>query len=127
MLFDQVMAAFKLPKATPDEVAARDAAVTAATLKAAKAPLDVMRAATALMPDLRFTAERGNPAAASDAAVGALMAKACVHGSAYNVLINLKSLGENPEVPALREACDAIRNACDAGAAEVLALVEQKL
>lgn len=125
--FDRVMAAFKLPKTTPEEIARRDAAVVAATLNAAKAPLDVMRAATALLPDLVFVAEKGNPSAASDAAVGALMVRTCVEGSAYNVLINLKSLPATAETAALAAACKDVRARCAADAEAVLKTVDAKL
>ena len=91
------------------------------------APLDVMRTAVALLPDLLFVAEQGNPNAASDAAVGALMVKTCVHGSAYNTLINVKSLGEHPMAAPLKADCQTIRAACDSFAAMVLATVEAKL
>jgi glutamate formiminotransferase / formiminotetrahydrofolate cyclodeaminase len=125
--FDRVMAAFKLPKATPPEVAARDAAILEATLAASRAPLDVMRAAAALFSDLKYVAEHGNPSAASDAAVGALMARTCVHGSAYNVLINVKALGDHKEAAPLRAACEEIRARVDRDAADVLKLVDAKL
>ena len=107
--------------------AARDAALNTALVDAALAPLDVMRTAVALLPDLLFVAEQGNPNAASDAAVGALMVKTCVHGSAYNTLINVKSLGEHPMAAALKADCQTIRAACDSFAAMVLATVEAKL
>jgi glutamate formiminotransferase / formiminotetrahydrofolate cyclodeaminase len=125
--YDRVMGAYKLPKATPEEAAKREAVLNAALVDAAKAPLDVMRTATALLPDLLFVAEHGNPNAASDAAVGALMVKTCVHGSAYNTLINAKSLGAHPEAAPLKSACETIRAACDAEAAKVLATVDAKL
>jgi glutamate formiminotransferase/formiminotetrahydrofolate cyclodeaminase len=125
--FDFVMAAFKLPKATPAEIAARDAAIAAATVDAAKAPLAVMREAVALLPDLLYVAEKGNPAAVSDAGVGALMVRTCVHGSAYNVLINVKGLGAHPEAGPLAAECRDVRAACDAAADRVLKIVDAKL
>ena len=125
--FDQVMAAFKLPKTTPAEIAARDARIAQATIDAAKAPLDVMREAVALLPDLLYVAEKGNPAAASDAAVGALMIRTCVHGSAYNTLINVKSLGAHPEAAPLAAACREVRAACDLAADRVLSTVDATL
>lgn len=125
--YDRVMAAYKLPKATPADETTRNAAITHTLIDAAHAPLNAMRAAAALLPDLLTVAEKGNPNAASDAAVGALLIQACVHGSAYNVLINAKSLGDHPEAARLREATATVRAAVDTGARAVLTAVDRAI
>ncbi|HUU44290.1 MAG TPA: glutamate formimidoyltransferase [Acidobacteriota bacterium] len=87
--FDQVMAARKLPKDTDGEIAARDAAINAATREAAAVPLEVMRNAFAAMQLAQICAEKGNVNSVSDAGVASQMARAAVVGAGLNVKINL--------------------------------------
>lgn len=109
LLFDRVMAAYKLPKTTPAEEATRKAAVEEATLIAAHGPFGLMKTAAATLPTLLETAEKGNPAAASDAAVGALLVRACVEGAAYNVMINVGQMKGHPEADGLAAATATLR------------------
>ena len=107
--FDAVMAAFKLPKATDEEKAARTEAVQAATLAATLAPLRVMQAAgDALM--LALTVARfGNQNAASDVHVGVSLLLAAVGGANENVEINLPSLANESRRLKLREDAATVR------------------
>lgn len=90
--FNQVMAAFKLPKGTDEEKAARSAAIQDATKGAALVPLTVMERSLQAMELAREIADLGNPNAISDAGVSGLMGYAAVKGAAYNVQINLLSI-----------------------------------
>jgi glutamate formiminotransferase/formiminotetrahydrofolate cyclodeaminase len=90
--FNRVLAAFGLPKDTPEERAARERAVQEATRGAIETPLDVMRVAVEAMEVTRRMAEQGLPSSVSDAGVGALCARAAVRGAGYNVRINLGGL-----------------------------------
>lgn len=90
--FNQIMDAFKLPKGSDDEKKARSAAIQAATKNAIEVPLRTMRLALRTMDLLEAMAQRGNPNSASDVGVGALCARAAVHGAYLNVQINVPSL-----------------------------------
>ncbi|MCD6285768.1 MAG: cyclodeaminase/cyclohydrolase family protein, partial [Anaerolineae bacterium] len=90
--FDELMAAFRLSKATPEETAKRSATIQASTRGAIEVPLRTMRAAVRSMEVTKAMAEIGNPNAASDAAVGALCARAAVRGAYFNVRINLEGI-----------------------------------
>ena len=90
--FNEVMAAYKLPKATEEEKTARLAAIQQSMKKAALLPLgvagdclEVLKLAGRILPI-------GNANAASDAAVSGLMAYAALQGAVYNVKINLGSI-----------------------------------
>ena len=87
--FDSVMAAFKLPKSTDAEKAARDAAIEDATQTASNVPLTVMKAALKVLKLTLVVADKGNENSITDAGVAGLMGKAAVDGAAYNVLVNL--------------------------------------
>lgn len=90
--FNRIMAAFQLPKSSPEEAAARTEAIENATLYAAQVPLETMEAAVETFSLLQAMAEQGNPASASDAGVGALAARSAVLGAELNVRINVAGL-----------------------------------
>ena len=64
--FDQVMAAYRLPKATDAEKAARKQAIQPALGAATDAPLETLRTAADALAQARAVAAFGNPSAASD-------------------------------------------------------------
>ena len=64
--FDGVMVAFKMPKETDEEKAARSAAIQAGYEHAASVPLEIARAAVDLMELAEDATAMGNPQAASD-------------------------------------------------------------
>lgn len=125
--FDRVMEAFKLPKATDDERAARADAIEAATLAAARVPLRTMQAAMEAFPLLRQMAQHGNPASVSDAGVGALAARAAVLGAELNVKINAASLSDKDTASSLVSQAEEIAaRACEAEK-EILSIVNSKI
>jgi glutamate formiminotransferase/formiminotetrahydrofolate cyclodeaminase len=99
--FDQVITAFKLPKETPEEEETRRQAIQAATLAAARAPLETARAALAVQELALEAAQIGNLNAISDAASGATLARASLLASAYNVRINSLSLEDRATIDSL--------------------------
>ena len=92
--FNRIMDALGLPKGTPEEKAARAAALEEATLYAATVPLKTMEAALKALPLALEMARKGNPASASDAGVAALAALAAIRGAALNVRINAAGLAD---------------------------------
>ena len=87
--YDEVVAAYKLPKSTDAEKAARKAAIGNAMRLATDVPLETARAAAALVAKSRIVAEHGNPNAKSDAGVAEQLARAAFAGAALNVETNL--------------------------------------
>jgi len=90
--FDQVMAAFRLPKETPEQQAARSRAIQQAYKAAVEPPMQVCTRSLRVLELALHVAEQGNPGAASDAGVGALLAVTALEGGALNVQINLGSI-----------------------------------
>ena len=90
--FNAVMAAYKLPKNTPDAQAARESAIQAAITRAAEVPLSTARYALAAMELAQVVAQKGNVNAITDAATAGWMAMASIQGAALNVRINATSV-----------------------------------
>ena len=90
--FDQVTAAFKLPKESAEDKAKRTAAIQAAYKAAAELPLNVARRVAQGMPLIETVRQRGNKNAASDALSAAFQANAAIAGALANVKINLDSI-----------------------------------
>lgn len=92
--YDLVTSAYKRPKGTDEEKAARKDAIQAALRAATEAPLATMRACDAVIREGSVVARAGNPAAASDVFVGIELALAGLRGAEKNVAINLGSLAD---------------------------------
>ena len=90
--FDQVMAAFRMPKETPEQQAARSQAIQQAYRTAVEPPMRVCTRSLRVLELALQVAEQGNPSAASDAGVAALLAATALEGGALNVQINLGSI-----------------------------------
>ena len=86
--FNQIMAAFALPKNSESEQLIRKKAIEDATRNAIEVPIKVMQLAFSSMEMIKTMAETGNPNSVSDAGVGALCARAAVEGAFLNVKIN---------------------------------------
>src|SRR5271169_6461398 len=90
--FDQVMAAYKLPKETSNEQVQRDAAIQKALQGAANVPLEVARKSAEVFEVLGRLEPISSPSMHSDVRVGRLMAAAGARGVLENVAINLESI-----------------------------------
>jgi glutamate formiminotransferase/formiminotetrahydrofolate cyclodeaminase len=104
--FEAVMGAYRLPKETPDQESAREAAIQRATLNAAHVPLKVAEGALKVMERAGRAAEIGNKNAISDAASAAAMAQASLMAASYNVRINVAAL---PDPAAGKQFLDQVR------------------
>lgn len=90
--FEAVMAAFRLPKTSDQEQAARAEAVEAATQHAAEVPLEAAQLATRVLELAAELAETANINAVSDSGSAGAMAGAALHAAALNVKINAASI-----------------------------------
>jgi formiminotetrahydrofolate cyclodeaminase len=122
--YTQVLAAFKLPKATDAEKAARSRAVQQAFKQAALVPLGVARDAVAIMDLGRTVISKGNPNAASDGAAGVLAARMAARAAVYNVRINLGSIQDEVFITELRREADRLEAEAEAKERDALTLVK---
>jgi formiminotetrahydrofolate cyclodeaminase len=92
--YDGVVAAYKLPKASDAEKAARKEAMGRAMALATDVPLQTAEACLVVLKAAQEAAEHGNPSALSDVRTAGALAWAGLLGAAENVRINAPSLGE---------------------------------
>jgi methenyltetrahydrofolate cyclohydrolase len=107
--YDAVMAAYRLPKGTDDEKAARKAAVHSALERATEVPLGTAEACLTVLQAAVAAAQDGNPNATSDALTGGLLAWAGLRGALENVRINTRD-----EHPARARAAELSAAAAEA-------------
>ncbi len=99
--YTEVMAAYKLPKATDEESAVRAQKIQDAIRQAALVPLAVARDALAVIELAGQAIGKGNKNAASDGAVAAMNARTGALAAIYNVKINLGSIDDDSFVDKL--------------------------
>jgi methenyltetrahydrofolate cyclohydrolase len=107
--FDAVMTAFRMPKDTDEETAARRQAIQTAFEAAASVPLRVAERAAEMIDLGREAVERGNDNAASDGLSAAYLLYAAVECAVANVLINAASLKDETKKRDLLAAVDRVR------------------
>jgi formiminotetrahydrofolate cyclodeaminase len=92
--YDRVVAAYRLPKTSPEQVQARKDAIQIALRAATDVPLGVMRLSAAALEQAARVAAHGHRAAASDAGAAAALLRAGATGARLNVEINLDGVGD---------------------------------
>lgn len=90
--FSGVMAAYKLPKGTEEEKAARTEAIQRGLVEAAEVPLAIAANAAAVIRVAGRVLDGSNPNVLSDVAVAASSARSALESAALNVDINLASI-----------------------------------
>jgi len=95
--FSGVIAAYKLPKSSDEEKAARTAAIQAGLVEAAAVPLAVARVSAEVIKLSGRILEGSNPNVLSDVAVAASAAKSALESAALNVDINVVAIKDPAE------------------------------
>ncbi len=125
--FNTVMDAYRLPKESDAEEDLRNAKIQSALREASLIPIDTMRLGVKLLNIVRDVAEKGNPNAASDAGVAALMGLAAIKGGNYNVKINVSSLKDETTAQLLLDASRGLLREGESLAKEVEELTEDRI
>lgn len=109
--FNLVSAAFKMPKDTDENKAARSKAIADATLIATEVPFETL---TLCMEGLKVTETivgKSNPNAASDLGVAALNLLAGIKGAWLNVMINLPGVKDEAAKAKFAEGAKMVEEA----------------
>jgi formiminotetrahydrofolate cyclodeaminase len=107
--FDEVSAAYKMPKDTDAEKTARTAAIQQALKGATEVPLRVAKAAMETYQLAQIAMEKANPNVASDARVALLLAEAAREGARANVDINLGMIKDEAFLARMRDELEALK------------------
>ena len=108
--YTEVMAAYRLPKSTDEELALRKQKIQDAIKHAALVPMEVARQALAVIDLASQAILKGNKNAASDGAVAAMNARTAALAAIYNVRINLGSIDDQRFVEKLEQEVNQLQN-----------------
>ena len=115
--FAPLAAAYRMPKATPEEQAAKNDALQAALVGACDVPLEIMERVSDVVELTDFLAHNGSKMALSDAGVAATFARAAADGASLNIFINAASMDDREQAQRYRDRAnavvDSVRARCD--------------
>lgn len=126
-VFDQVMAAYGLPKDTDEEKSSRSAEIQQALKAATDVPLDCARLCAEVIALCKPMAEKGNNNVISDAGVAVLAAHAALRSAALNVYINIGGIKDEEFANDRRQQLEALLGSNAELTEEVYELVKSKL
>jgi formiminotetrahydrofolate cyclodeaminase len=124
--YDAVSAAYKLPKDTPEQQAAKKVAIEAALKGAIEPPLKVMEQCLEVIGLAKNAVPTGNRNAVSDGAAGAEFARSAMVVAAYNVRINLVGIEDAAYAKAMRTRLDEMLYMGGAVASEIDSKVQEQ-
>lgn len=110
--YDGVIAAYRLPKGSDDERAARHARIQEALVGAASVPLEMMRQCAGALQLATIVRTLANVHAATDVGVGVELLGAAVRGAALNVGVNVADVDDQARAAQIRQECEALAARC---------------
>ncbi len=124
--YDAIVAARKLPKETPEQKASRQKAIDDATFLATTVPMQTASFACRALSFAPAVAEKGNPNAASDVFVAALLLQTAVEGALANVRINLPGIGDEGIALGFRQDADDLEKKATEASTKVREAAKKK-
>jgi len=124
--FSDYVAAMGMPKATPEQQAARTEAMQAGLKNATQVPLETMRLADHAWEALITVARIGQYSSASDVLVGAKALETAVYGGYQNVLINLPAVEDEEFKNDVRLQAEEIRERAEQRLLEVEQIIDER-
>ncbi len=126
-VFDQVMAAYGLPKDTDEDKAARSKSIQSALKEATDVPLACVGLCAEVIQLCKPMAEKGNTNVISDAGVAVLAANAALRSAALNVYINIGGIKDEEFANDRRQQLESMLAGKNELTEEVYELVKSKL
>jgi formiminotetrahydrofolate cyclodeaminase len=122
--YNEVMAAYKLPKNTEAEKQRRSRAIQDGLKNATRIPLSVAEDALQIMKLAARAIEKGNKNAATDGAVAAMTARTALLGAVYNVKTNLSAINDTDFVQSLSQKVQTLESQVVKKEKQILASVD---
>jgi methenyltetrahydrofolate cyclohydrolase len=126
-VFNNLSAAYKLPKTTEADAATRKAAIQKVLRAATEIPLRTGRAVVALLPLCAPVVRSGNRTAVSDVAAAAILIRAAVPAALINVESNLQMLEDQLFIRQARAQVEDMTVGLDEEVEGVLALARARM
>lgn len=122
--YQQVLAAFQLPKNTVTEKQRRAIAIQDGFKNAALVPMSVAEDGFKIMDLAKKVIEKGNKNAATDGAVAAMAARTAVIAALYNVKINLTAIKDEAFVEELAQKVKTLEEQVKDRENAILAIID---
>ena len=125
--FEPLAHAYKMPKATPEEQEAKEAALQEALYYACDVPLSIMETIKDVVDVTEFLAQKGSRMALSDAGVAAAFARGAVQGASLNIFINAASINDATQAKEYRRKTEALSEVVVLKCDEIFAYVKERV
>lgn len=125
--FEPLAKAYKMPKATPEEQAAKEAALQEALFYACDVPFSIMETIKEVVDVTEFLAQNGSRMALSDAGVAAAFARGAMQGASLNIFINAASMNDAAQAEDYRRKTEALLDATVVKCDEIFAYVKASI
>jgi glutamate formiminotransferase/formiminotetrahydrofolate cyclodeaminase len=125
--FNKVMDAFRLPRATEEQIKEKEVAIEKASKEATLVPLAVLQKSISLLELAKFVALKGNKNSLSDAGVSGLIAEAAAQGAYYNIKINLPGIHDDEFKEEIKKKADSLEKKASELGAELRRLIREEL
>jgi methenyltetrahydrofolate cyclohydrolase len=126
-VFNQVMAAYGMPKDTDEQKSARMPAIQDALKEATVVPLACAKACAEVIDLSRTAAEKGNLNVISDTGVAVMAAYGALKSAALNVYINVGNIKDQDFANAMKNELESVLSRCESEAQKIFDLVKSKL
>ena len=125
--YQEVMKAYLLPRQSEEEKQVRRETIQRSLKKAADPPLFTVVTSLKILQLCLQAVAKGNPNTLSDAAVGALLADAALHGGVFNVLVNLSALHDKQYVEKMKKELRRLEREGRKIKEQIMSLVNSKI
>ncbi len=106
--FEPLSRAYRLPRATSEELAHKNKVMQQALVGATEVPLEIMEICAQVITTSKFLAHNGSRLALSDVGVAVLFAKAALKGASLNVYANASSIANEAQARSYIQQADCL-------------------
>lgn len=125
--FLSLMAAFKMPKNTEEEIKERKAKIAEGNKEALDVPMEVAEKAYKLYNHIDLAVKYGNKNAISDAGVAASLVQTALEGAVLNVKINLLGMKDEVYKKELIDKCNELLEKGRGKKEDIMKIIEGEL
>lgn len=125
-VFNEVMAASRLPKESPEQASRRAKALHEATIRAAEVPLQVAADTVAVIGLAVAVASDGNLNAISDAGSAGALARAALTSAGLNVRINLRDIPQDEQALKILDQMTNLEITASSSLTELTSIISER-